>query len=232
VTARLRLAPCLLLSIALLASGCGDAAGDSWTAQLWSRVASALGITGDGGADAPAPTATEQADEGGGALAAVQRALATATGGDEPEDTGPGYWRYTEPGGSVRFVQSLAEVPASLRDGAERIASAPQRSAAARPAPRPTLRRPAPAAAAEAPAASRGGDAEVVIYTTSWCPWCRKAVAWLDERGIAYENRDIERNPEWAAELHRKSGSGSVPVIDVGGELVRGFDQRALERLL
>jgi glutaredoxin len=220
----------LLVALALAASGCGsDPAGGSWTAAAWDAVAGALGLAP--GDDGTAPAQDPGAGKPGGVLAAVDRALG---GGEEAPvaDEGPGYWRYTEPGGSVRFVQSLAEVPAALREDAERIATAPRRPAAAA---RPAVRRPAlrPAAAlARGPEPANAGAAKVVVYTTSWCPWCRKTIAWLDARGVDYENRDIEQREEWAAELREKSGAGSVPVVDVGGRLVRGFDQRALEELL
>jgi mycoredoxin len=75
-------------------------------------------------------------------------------------------------------------------------------------------------------------DAEVVVYTTSWCGWCRKTLAYLDRRGVEYWNRDIEQDREAASELRRKTGSTAIPVVDVDGELVRGYDQRRLEELI
>lgn len=199
------LAPALL---ALLVAGCG--AGEDATL-----------------ADPAAPAEADE-DEGGDVLGAVSRALGADE--DEEPDAGPGYWRYTEANGSLRFVQTWAEVPASARDGAERISTAaPQRETRREAAPRPRRTRPLrPAQEEPAPRA----DATVVVYTTSWCGWCRKTLAWLDERGVDYENRDIERNPEWAQELERKTGRQSIPVVDVDGRLVRGFDPGTLEELL
>ncbi|MEB2343585.1 MAG: glutaredoxin family protein [Deltaproteobacteria bacterium] len=204
-------------------------------AALLAALALALPFAGCGAGGDHAIREPGRAEEGAGgdAVGEVLGAVSRAVGVEQadPPDAGPGYWRYTEPSGSVRFVQSLAEVPASARAGAEHIATGAPRPAAARrtaAAPARSLRprRPAP----EEPA--RHADAAVVVYTTSWCGWCRKTLAWLDERGVDYENRDIERNPEWAAELERKTGGQSIPVVDVGGRLVRGFDPGTLEELL
>jgi glutaredoxin 3 len=60
-----------------------------------------------------------------------------------------------------------------------------------------------------------------VVYTTTWCPWCRKTLAWLDERGVDYVNKDIEDDPAHRDELLRKSGGTSIPVVEIDGELVR-----------
>lgn len=203
-------------------------------AALLTAVLVALLVVGCGAGEDPALATSGPGADGadqpsvGGVLATVSRAL----GADEAElpDAGPGFWRYTESNGSVRFVQSLAEVPASARASAERIATGAPRPAARRaaaPSRRPA--RPLPPAREEP---ARRADATVIVYTTSWCGWCRKTLAWLDERGVEYENRDIERNPQWAAELERKTGRQSIPVVDVGGRLVRGFDPGTLEELL
>jgi glutaredoxin-like YruB-family protein len=94
-------------------------------------------------------------------------------------------------------------------------------------------RRPFAAGAAQPPAARGGrGYAEVVVYTTSWCPWCRKTLAWLDARGVEYENRDIEKNPAWRDELLEKSGSTSIPVVEIEGEVIRGFNPGRMGELL
>jgi glutaredoxin-like YruB-family protein len=80
--------------------------------------------------------------------------------------------------------------------------------------------------------AFRGGGHEVVVYTTSWCGWCKKTLAWLDAKGVDYENRDVETNAEWAEERHDLTGSGGVPVIVIDGEVIKGFDQAQLDEML
>ncbi len=77
----------------------------------------------------------------------------------------------------------------------------------------------------------------IVVYGTSWCGYCRKARQWLKARGVPFEDKDVERDAGAAEELSRKAAAvglrvGGVPIIDVHGTLVQGFDQRKLEQLL
>ena len=74
--------------------------------------------------------------------------------------------------------------------------------------------------------------ADVVVYTTSWCGWCRKTMAWLDEAGVDYENRDIEANPLYRAELLAKTGATSIPMVEIDGRVVRGFSPGRMSELL
>ena len=78
---------------------------------------------------------------------------------------------------------------------------------------------------------------DVVVYKTTWCGVCKQVMAYLDKKGVPYVARDIETDVGAAAELKTKADAagvpmGSVPMIDVRGELLVGFDRGALERLL
>jgi glutaredoxin len=81
------------------------------------------------------------------------------------------------------------------------------------------------------------GQGRVVLYTTQWCGGCRKARAYLNNRGVSFVERDVERDPGAAGELAEKRrtagmrGSG-VPVLDVDGQLLSGFNERAYSRIL
>lgn len=73
------------------------------------------------------------------------------------------------------------------------------------------------------------------MYTTPWCGDCRRAKRFLDERGVPYEEVDIERDPA-AAELVMKLNEGmrKVPTLLVGDKVVSGdrFDPARFEREL
>ncbi|MGQ9602303.1 MAG: glutaredoxin family protein [Candidatus Bipolaricaulia bacterium] len=73
---------------------------------------------------------------------------------------------------------------------------------------------------------------EVKVYTTPTCPWCMRVKQFLDERGIPYEEYDVSEDASRAEEMIRKSGQMGVPVIEVDGEIVVGFDRSRLEELL
>lgn len=77
----------------------------------------------------------------------------------------------------------------------------------------------------------------VIVYKTAWCGVCKKVEAYLGRKGVEYEAKDIEKDRAAAAELSAKAKeqgvkTGSVPVIDVGGQLIVGFDRARLEKLL
>jgi glutaredoxin len=77
----------------------------------------------------------------------------------------------------------------------------------------------------------------IVVYKTEWCGVCKKLEAYLQRKGIQYEAKDIEKDASAAAELQAKADAkgmrtGSVPVIDVRGELMVGFDRARLEKML
>ena len=77
----------------------------------------------------------------------------------------------------------------------------------------------------------------VVVYSAVWCGYCKKAKAWLQQKGVAFVERDVERQPGAQHELAGKlklAGvqGGGIPVIDWDGALVMGFDERRLTELL
>jgi glutaredoxin len=87
-----------------------------------------------------------------------------------------------------------------------------------------------PQSAPESP--STTANVHVVVYTTSWCPHCREAKAWMATQGIAYEERDIEASPENNRMMRRINSRGSIPTFDVDGEVMVGFSATALTSLL
>jgi len=81
------------------------------------------------------------------------------------------------------------------------------------------------------------GTPVVTIYGTSWCGACRAARQYLTERKIPFADKDIENDPAAASELRDKASkmgipTDRVPVIDVRGRLLLGFDRARIEALL
>jgi glutaredoxin len=108
---------------------------------------------------------------------------------------------------------------------------APSPSPSSAPTPSP-----AAAAAGDAPAptteASAARPVHVIVYTTSWCPSCRAAKAWLNKNGIAYEERDIEASRTYAAQMRALNPRGSIPTFDVEGDVDVGFSSSWLVAML
>jgi glutaredoxin 3 len=72
----------------------------------------------------------------------------------------------------------------------------------------------------------------VVVYSTPTCPFCKQVKAFLKEHKIDFTDIDVMADQDRAREMIQKSGQMGVPVIDVDGEIVVGFDQKRLEQLL
>ncbi|MFA4927092.1 MAG: glutaredoxin 3 [Patulibacter sp.] len=68
-------------------------------------------------------------------------------------------------------------------------------------------------------------SSSVTVYTTVACPYCVRAKALLDARGISYDEIHVGREPEARAELAQKTGMMTFPQILIDDELVGGFDE-------
>lgn len=72
----------------------------------------------------------------------------------------------------------------------------------------------------------------VIIYSSPTCPHCNNAKKFLDEQGVEYTDYDVISDEEKKDEMVEKSGAMSVPVIDVDGQIITGFDKDALKKAL
>jgi glutaredoxin 3 len=72
----------------------------------------------------------------------------------------------------------------------------------------------------------------ITIYSTPTCPYCHQAKEFLTEKGVEYTDIDVAADQEKAQEMIKKSGQMGVPVIDVDGEIMVGFDQAKLAKLV
>ncbi|UTA48468.1 glutaredoxin 3 [Simiduia sp. 21SJ11W-1] len=71
----------------------------------------------------------------------------------------------------------------------------------------------------------------VTVYSTTICPYCVRAKQLLSQKGVAYEDINLDRNPELRSDVMRRSGRRTVPQIWVGETHVGGFDELwALDR--
>lgn len=74
--------------------------------------------------------------------------------------------------------------------------------------------------------------AKVKVYSTPTCPWCHKAKEYLEENNIEFEDINVAEDQEAAKEMMDKSGQMGVPVLDVNGEIIVGFDKEAIDKAL
>lgn len=74
-------------------------------------------------------------------------------------------------------------------------------------------------------------SAKVVVYSSDWCPFCIRAKALLNKKGVAFEEIKVDGKRELRQEMARKAGRTSVPQIWIGDTHVGGCDElHALER--
>lgn len=72
----------------------------------------------------------------------------------------------------------------------------------------------------------------VTVYSTPTCPYCKMAKEFLKDNGIAYADIDVAADDAKAQEMIQKSGQMGVPVIDIDGKIVIGFDREAIKEAL
>ena len=73
---------------------------------------------------------------------------------------------------------------------------------------------------------------KVIVYSTPTCPHCHHAKDFLKEKNIPFDDIDVSQDREKAKEMIEKSGQMGVPVIDIDGKIVVGFDQGKVAELL
>ena len=72
----------------------------------------------------------------------------------------------------------------------------------------------------------------VLVFTTPSCPWCVRAKQYLRERNVKFREVDVARDPAAARDLVRRTGQMGVPVVEIDGRPVVGFDKQQIDRLL
>ncbi|MBI3983934.1 NrdH-redoxin [Candidatus Microgenomates bacterium] len=72
----------------------------------------------------------------------------------------------------------------------------------------------------------------VTIYSTPWCVYCHAAKEFFNEHKVAYQDKDVQADQVALQEMVQKSGQMGVPVIDIDGSLIVGFDRPRLTELL
>jgi glutaredoxin 3 len=72
----------------------------------------------------------------------------------------------------------------------------------------------------------------IKVYSTPTCPFCKQAKSFLAERSIPFEDIDVTKDEKARDTMIEKSGQMSVPVIEVGDEILVGFDREKLAKAL
>lgn len=74
--------------------------------------------------------------------------------------------------------------------------------------------------------------AKVKVYSTQTCIYCKTLKEFLKEHNIEFDNIDVGQNQEALEEMVKKSGQMGVPVVDIDGKIIVGFDKEKISQLL
>lgn len=72
----------------------------------------------------------------------------------------------------------------------------------------------------------------VKIYTTTWCHFCKEAKKFFSENNVKFTEVNVENDQKAAEEMIEKSGQMGVPVIEINGEIIVGFDRNRIKKAL
>jgi len=75
-------------------------------------------------------------------------------------------------------------------------------------------------------------DKNIKIYSTPTCPFCVRAKQFLKENNIVFEDIDVSSNPQAVEEMIKVSGQMGVPILDIDGEIIVGFDKERISQTL
>ncbi|MEM3556219.1 MAG: glutaredoxin domain-containing protein [Candidatus Micrarchaeia archaeon] len=72
----------------------------------------------------------------------------------------------------------------------------------------------------------------VTVYSTPTCPYCIMVKAFLKQNNIPFQEVDVSKDRKAAMEMFEKSGQMGVPVVDINGKIIVGFDREAIKKEL
>jgi glutaredoxin len=135
-------------------------------------------------------------------------------------------YRYTDGKGQLCFVDDISKVPKKYRKQIRSADDLPEVNVMQ--APPASTKRGSAAVAGQQKGSARRFDGTVELYSTEWCPHCKRAEAYMLQKGIRFAKHDIEKDSA-AKRRYEELGAGGVPLILVGSEKMNGFTPEALE---
>jgi glutaredoxin 3 len=75
-------------------------------------------------------------------------------------------------------------------------------------------------------------DTDIIVYGAPWCAFCHTAMHYFDQLKVKYVYKDVEKDPEAGLEAITKSQQRGIPVLDINGTIVVGFDRPHIDAAL
>ena len=73
---------------------------------------------------------------------------------------------------------------------------------------------------------------QVTVYSATWCAFCHAAKDYLDKKGVAYTDKDVDTDKAIAQESMDISGQTGIPVLNINGTIIVGFDRPKIDAAL
>lgn len=73
---------------------------------------------------------------------------------------------------------------------------------------------------------------QVTIYSATWCAFCHAAKDYLDKKGVKYTDKDVDSDRAIAEESVKISGQTGIPVLNINGKIIVGFDRPRIDAAL
>ena len=75
-------------------------------------------------------------------------------------------------------------------------------------------------------------QARVILFSTPSCSYCNMAKKYFRQKNIRFRDVDVSRDQAAARDMQKRRGQTAVPVVDIGGKIVVGFDRPKIDKLL
>jgi glutaredoxin len=75
-------------------------------------------------------------------------------------------------------------------------------------------------------------DTNIIVYGAPWCAFCHTAMHYFDKLGVTYKYVDVDQDMKGGQEAVEKSGQRGIPVIDLAGDIIIGFDRPKIDTAL
>jgi glutaredoxin len=150
---------------------------------------------------------------------------------EEPHETSDAksFFSYVGPSGDTRMVQGLHNVPVEFRATAKNLSTDGRKTYRYDGAARASTRRPR---AAVSTSDFNPNRLDVTLFSAPWCGACQRTKKLLDLEDVDYELRDIDDDPSAREKVREILGNVRIPLLDVNGTHVVGYDRDAITRIL
>ena len=135
-------------------------------------------------------------------------------------------YQYVDDQGTIVFVDSLEKVPADQRKNVKERHYIERRQTVIDQVSQKIEER------QEKNQTKKNRNPTIVIYETAWCGYCKKLKRDLNAMGFSYQTKDIEKDSNAKREFKHKFGRGGVPISEIDGQVVRGYNIKRVKELL